>query len=165
MEPRALFPQMPDEVFDLWLRPEIERNGWPFSGEETVVADPAWAKYLRNHSPAFWRGVVWNRVLQNIEWIPIEQRAKNVANQLAGFTRQFSETGFAPPTLVPNSVEKVIALAAVTNTSGKIPKPLIFLIQGGEWWLMDGHHRLAALFTLENYENFQIDAWVGTNAI
>jgi hypothetical protein len=155
---------MPDEVFDIWLRPEIDRVGWPFSGEETVVPDTTWAKYLRNHGPAFWRGVLWNRVAQDIEGIPLEQRAKNIANQLAGFARQFSETGFAPPTRVPDSVEKVLALAAVTNTSGKVPKPLIFFIQDGEWWLMDGHHRLAAMYMLKKH-GFQLDAWVGTHSL
>lgn len=162
-EARECFAHMPDDLFDMWIKPEIEARGWAFRGDETVLSDAAWAKYLRNHGPAFWRGVRWNLVSQNFIGIPIEQRAKDIANKLASFAWEFSKTGFTPPALIPGSLPKILALADATNTNGKLPKPLVCLVQGGEWWLMDGHHRLGALFLLGKQDAVTFDCWLGTH--
>ena len=154
---------MPDQLFDMWIRPEIERRGWPFSGNEKIVADDAWAKYLRNLGPHFWSQVRWNRVNQTLVGIPIEKRALNLANALAEVGRKFVETGIAEPTLVKDSPQKVAALASVMKSSRNFPKPLVCLVQGNEWWLMDGHHRLAAMFMQKEINNFPFEAWLGTH--
>ncbi len=158
------FEGMPDEVFVSWLLPEIERRGWPFGGDEQRVADPVWARYLRNNGPGFWRSVTWEKTCRRLSAIPIEIRATDIAKRLAELGTRFSLTGIAEPTIVPKSPQKVAAIASVTLESGRTPQPLIFLIQEGEWWLMDGHHRLAAVFMLEDFHNFTLDAWVGTPA-
>jgi hypothetical protein len=165
LPPRDCFPHMPDELFDMWIKPEIASRGWPFRGDETIVSDPAWAKYLRNHGPHFWRAVRWNRVSQSFVGIPIEKRAKDLTNKLACFAREFAETGFTPPGLIKGSLPKILALADVTNANGEIPKPLVCLVQGDEWWLMDGHHRLAALFLLGTEETTPFDCWLGTHVL
>ncbi|MCA3176939.1 MAG: hypothetical protein ING36_15640 [Burkholderiales bacterium] len=156
---------MPDELYDMWIKPEIASRGWPFSGDEAVVSDPSWAKYLRNHGPAFWRRVVWNRVIEDVERVVIEQRAKRITNQLACFAREFSETGFTPPALIPGTLPKILALANVTNARRQIPKPLVCLVQPTEWWLMDGHHRLSALWLVPQYESIPFDCWLGTHVL
>lgn len=154
---------MPDDLFDMWLKPEIESNGWPFSGNETVMPNSTWAKYLRNHLPSFWRGVRWHRVSQTLVGVAMEKRAENIAHQLACFARKFSETGLTPPALIKGSLPKILALAAITNTDGQLPKPLVCLVQNsGEWWLMDGHHRLAALYMLGR-QDIPFDCWLGTH--
>lgn len=160
---RACFPHMPDELFNMWIRPHIEFSGWPFRGDETVVSDPAWAKYLRNHPPSFWRGVQWRFTSQAFIGVVIEQRAINVAYQLSEFGRQFIETGTAVRTPVKDSPKKVAAIATVLEKEMKFPKPLVCLVQGNEWWLMDGHHRLAAMFMQKEIEHFPFDAWIGTH--
>lgn len=158
---RKCFPQMPDELFNMWIKPEIESRGWPFGGDEAIVSDPAWAKYLRNLGPHFWRGVRWRRVSQAFITVPLEERAKNIGRMLAEVGREFQETGIAKSTLVKNSPQKVAALAEVTSSCGQLPKPLVCLVQGQEWWLMDGHHRLGALFMLGDQNSIPFDCWVG----
>ena len=154
---------MPDELFDMWIRPEIENRGWPFGGNEKTVSDPAWAKYLRNLGPHFWSRVRWSRVIQSFAEAALEDRAIVLAHQLAAVGRKFAETGVAEPTLVKNSPQRVAALARIIAASGELPKPLVCLVQGSEWWLMDGHHRLAALFMLGKQDTVQFDTWLGTH--
>jgi hypothetical protein len=158
---RRCFHQMPDELFDMWIKPEIESRGWPFRGNETAVSDHAWSKYLRDRGPRFWSEVRWNRVSRCFVGIPIEERAKNIGRMLAEVGRKFQETGIAESTLVPNSPQKVVALANATLASQQLPKPLVCLVQGSEWWLMDGHHRLGAMFLLGEQNSIPFDCWLG----
>ena len=162
LTPRECFPHMPDELFDMWIKPEITSHGWPFGGDETIVSNPTWAKYLRDLGPHFWRGVHWNLVHPSFVGIPIEERAIKVARMLSEVGRKFVETGVAEATLVPNSPQKVAALADVTKSNERLPKPLVCLVQGNEWWLMDGHHRLGALFLLNQQDAIPFDCWLGT---
>ena len=39
---RKIFSTMPDEVFDIWLRPIIGRIGWPFATEFSATNGTEW---------------------------------------------------------------------------------------------------------------------------
>jgi hypothetical protein len=45
----------------------------------------------------------------------------------------------------------------------KFPKPVICLSIGELWDLLDGYHRLAALLSLKDHENFPFEVWLGTS--
>lgn len=162
---RDCFPNMPDALFEMWIQPEINSNGWPFRGNETMVFHSTWSKYLRDLGPNFWRGVIWSRVSQTVIPVSLEERAKNIANMLSKVGRKFVETGVAEPTRVKDSPQKVAALADLSKSLGQIPKPLVCLVQGSEWWLMDGHHRLGALLMLGAQDSIPFDCWLGTHEL
>lgn len=162
---RGQLGSMPDELYRAWIEPEIESHGWPFVGDEIEVLDPTWSKYLRGFGPGFWKAVRWSRVHEFVKNCPIEGRAINLAHALASVGRTFVQTGFTEPTLVRSSPQKVAALAEAIRTSENIPVPLVCLARENEWWLMDGQHRLAALFMLEKQHAIPLDCWLGTNAL
>ncbi len=153
---------MPEALFRLWIAPEVQRRGWPFQGDENNVSDPAWSRYLRERGPAFWRTVHWTRIQPYVHDCPIEERALLIARWLAGVGRTFARSGIAEPTLVRNSPQKVAALAAAIRDQGRMPAPLVFLARKDEWWLLDGQHRLAALFMLDKQQDIRLDSWLGT---
>jgi hypothetical protein len=153
---------MPDGLFRMWIAPEVQARGWPFRGDETEVTDPAWSRYLRGGGPRFWKAVRWSRLQAFAHECPIEARAILIAHWLADVGRKFEQTGVAEPTLVRNSPHKVAALAAAIRASGRMPAPLVCLERKAEWWLLDGQHRLAALFMLERQQEIALDCWLGT---
>ena len=164
-EAKQYLPLMPDELFQMWIEPEIESHGWPFHGDEITVTDPSWSKYLRDLGPQFWSQVHWKRVNAAFVEGQIEERAIKVASLLAEVGRRFLETGVAEQTLVKDSPQKVAAIAAAIEANGKLPNPLVFLERSDGWWLMDGHHRLGALFMLGKQRTIPLDCWLGAHAL
>lgn len=159
------FAQMPPDLFDTWIKPEIDSRGWPFSDDAREFSDPAWARFLRCLGPEYWSRVQWNRVSQPFIGIPIEKRAMNIARQLCAVGRKFLETGIVESTLVKDSPQKVVALASAIRNMGTFPKPVVCVVHGNEWWLMDGHHRLGALIMLGPESFIPFDCWLGTHAL
>lgn len=87
-----------------------------------------------------------------------------MARQIVDVFGKADPTQPAIRTQVPNSHERFNAATSFAESFGKFPKPLVCLVEGDRWLVLDGHHRLAAMFMLKEHENFPFDAWVGTHA-
>lgn len=165
LEARKCFPIMPDEVFDIWISQHIRFSGWPFTGQETSISDPTWAKYFRDRPIPFWARVNWVRISPPFNKVKIERRAIDVCKRLAEIGKKYITTGIAEQTLVKDTPQKVSALAAEIRRTGKFPVPIVSLAFNDELLLLDGHHRLAAMFLHDESGIFQFDSWVGEHAL
>src|SRR3954466_7071169 len=58
-DPNHLFPNMPKEVFDLWIRPHISAYGWPFTSVEQSLNRTEWKSFFSGGSLKYWAGVKW----------------------------------------------------------------------------------------------------------
>jgi len=154
-EVRKGFPRMPDEVFNLWLRPEVERAGWPQEAEEVILLSPSWNRHLRGYKPSLWAAVSWRQSEFTLASTSIEERAFEVALALA---TQYNTD--------PSSRPRVGSLLSCLRESRSFPKPLVFYASGEQWLLLDGQHRLAALsiFGTES-SSLRLAAWVAENAL
>src|SRR5437879_377450 len=56
---RALFPNMPQEVFDSWILPEIQYSGWPFRSSRDSIHASGWSAYLCDMSLDYWTALNW----------------------------------------------------------------------------------------------------------
>src|SRR5258707_6309855 len=56
---RSLFTTMPSEVFDLWICPLIDSDGWPFSSVNDSLIGTEWDRFFIGRPLSFWATVEW----------------------------------------------------------------------------------------------------------
>jgi|JI10StandDraft_1071094.scaffolds.fasta_scaffold181682_3 hypothetical protein len=139
---------MPSEVFEQFIKPQLEFEIESFPVLETLVTAPNWAEYFRNKPLRFWIDVEWTKISLPYKEALIDMKAKALARELVN---AFGESGTGKPTVgasVKNSKVRFEKCAAFTKEFWKFPMPLVCLDCDGSWDLLDGHHRLAALLSL-----------------
>lgn len=161
---RKMFPNMPDDVFEQWITPQILCNGWPFSHIHEPMPCSGWAKYFRNQPISFWANVNWKFSSIHRFELQLEQSAIDNASKVVENGKIFINTKVMPKTLIPDSVERFLTCAKFIGGNGKLPKPLVcFLNADKSLLLLDGHHRFAAMEALNVQSDFPVDMWVGSH--
>ena len=161
-EVRALFPRMPAEVFDLWLGPAYAESGWPHFAETYILHSPSWRAHLVGRLPSFWAGVTWSlrhEVLRNIVW---DEGADQKVAVLAEHWAKYKHGGEWK--LTPNSPVRLQSVDAHLQQHNALPGRLVCLNANDRWYLLDGHHRIAAARTAPLAEKVSLQVWLGENA-
>lgn len=155
---RAMFPLMPDEVFDAWLAPLIMAEGWPFTtkGKYDVLGN--WPRYLLKIPPAKWASFTWSQsslyqIHQHLALESIADVMDVVMNSIKG------AAGAAFP--VGDSQNRVIAarenIAKLQHFPGFVTA---FADPTGKLRVLDGHHRLAAWYRTADSASWQVPVWI-----
>jgi hypothetical protein len=157
-DPKDLFPRMPVEVFDLWIRPHIPDYGWPFSPTKPSVLGTRWYKFFTRQPISYWATLYWR-----LDKIKIGQ------NSLAGDTWLriqwvigavvFGQN--TPTAQLEDTSKRFWACAALIKNHGDLP-PIIGVATNAGFSVVDGHHRLAALVHLGMADGHPISAWIGS---
>ena len=147
---------MPAEVFDMWMLPAIESLGWKFTVVPDSVAATNWDGFFGSRPPTFWAKANW-RFLE----FPLHAHLLNSADQARiGWIIEFAVQGKQTKAAnLKNCKERFWAFAAYIKEHGKLPLPIIATISRGVIEIVDGFHRLAALFFLERAAGFRLPIW------
>lgn len=58
---KAMLPNMPTEVFDIWIAPLVASAGWPFYTPNDLNIAGSWSQYLRRKTVEQINNLVWRR--------------------------------------------------------------------------------------------------------
>jgi hypothetical protein len=159
MIPRNFFPNMPDEVFEMWLDPIAEEYGWPFKSPSDSTKETKWGGVFRGAPLSFWADTTWCRKQINLTTDPINRHSEYLIRTLLhGYTN-------GVPTLiadVADTEKRVRSCADYIRTYGNIPKPVVAIIRDREIDIVDGYHRITALLHVGPPQIFIVPAWVAS---
>lgn len=151
---------MPDEVFEMWLEPIAEHYGWPFKNGNDRIEETKWFNVFGGFSLNTWVTAIWKREEINLTTTPLNYvtriRISSIINRCVE----------GLPTLtagVADSEERFRACAEFIMVNGNIPKPIIVLFRNGEAEIIDGNHRIAALFHVGPPNGYVVPAWIIEN--
>lgn len=145
-----------------FIEPKLEFDIVSLPVLEALITAPNWAAYFRNKPLNFWVSVEWVKHSVPFKAALINEKTKALARELVN---AFGKSGTGTPAVavnVKNSKARFDACEAFTRNFGKFPKPVVCLDTGKNWELLDGYHRLAALLSIEENEDFPFEVWLGT---
>ena len=74
MIPRDFFPNMPDEVFNMWLEPISREYGWPFTKPTDVINESSnWFYVLCKRDLSFWVDICWYKIEIDFKTTPLSK--------------------------------------------------------------------------------------------
>lgn len=152
----ALFPAMPPEVRD-WFDERVRSLGWP-------PVSPEWFGVLRGLSVNEWRSLRWERRTINLRSEPLTHDTQQIIRGVIDANLRGVENEFS---VIDCSREKLQELIRYAGETHALPGELIFLEAGPALDVVDGCHRMALFFAMEDLGipggtlNPECAAWVG----
>lgn len=162
---RTSFSNMPDEVFDQWLREAVADRGWPFDQVNIHTSGTIWGPFFLNKPISYWSALNWT--LKTCEYGDIQFDQKSIDKACAIVeSDHFGRSVFSVP--IENSSERLQSCVNCIASHGSLPKPIVCCTGDiDEWTVIDGHHRLAALIGTcipEKLDSFKLQVWLARNA-
>ena len=170
-----MFPLMPDSVFTIWLAPLIKNNGWPFTSLQQPTINTRWQHLLDGITLKSISLRKWARQEMPCSTDPFHHSSIQTilgicAAHIPGWSTNI-------PGLSADQVFHLITRLrglkngrafdsfhrsrAYIKVYGNMHTPAILLQERGGLLIVDGNHRLAALFSLQMPDKLNIDAWIG----
>lgn len=149
---------MPDEVFELWIKPLVESDGWPFTRLDRSGTGSLWRQYLGGHSLDKISKLRWQRQDVTGLFAALLPKEKQLISALAteyvtGIKRISGN--------VRNGLARFNRARQYIRAFRTLPKPIVVIHDGLFMSVMDGNHRLAALIAENLPLATRIPAWVG----
>jgi hypothetical protein len=157
-DPSDLFPRMPKAVFDAWIRPCIADYGWPFSYSNLLIQDERWQKFFDDKSLSYWRSLYWSFSSLKISNNVLDSTTRLRIGWVIGANVRGLKT---PTTNLKDTSERFRACTEFIKKNGSLPSAIIGVPTPRGFRVVDGHHRLAALFHLKMAEGKEVPAWMG----
>ncbi len=134
---------MPDEVVDEWLKPYVQMLGWPPSTNKYEIPQNRWQGILSMRPLAFWARVQWRFEERSLEFDELNAETQQTLLRLGeahfgGKQNEYSE--------ITDGKQRLLSIFKYVFQHGGIPSSIIFLEEGSELSVVDGHHRLVAYF-------------------
>lgn len=155
---RRLLPQMPEEIFQLWLDGRIEANGWPPVGD-------VWDAALRHRSFQIWQRLQWRKELLHLDLIRMHPATVEIVQSLS--QAYFDGMPNSYSAYLGDSRPRFTSIMNHVQRHRQLPSVLIFLADDSLYDVVDGCHRLALFFRLRRdtkFQNLLSDtqiAWIG----
>ena len=155
---RAMFPLMPAEVFDAWLAPLIVSDGWPFI-TEFCPPSGLWSQYLDGHSIQSIQRLGWQRQQLPACFTLFRPSARDIIKWIIA---QHVHGHATPVARIKEGkgVESFFRSWQFVERTGGLHTPVVLIQQPDGYQIMDGNHRVAALFSVRNLPA-TLDAWIG----
>jgi hypothetical protein len=148
---------MPDEVFEMWIKPIVEGYGWPFETSSDETKGTKWYYVLARLPLTFWSDVKWMRFELELSGAPLSALSRMAIDSII----QGALTGCSTITAnVTDSKQRFGACAAYVRAHGAIPKSIIGLMRVGSLEIVDGNHRLAALIHVGAPDGYKVPFWM-----
>jgi hypothetical protein len=148
---------MPDEVFDRWIAPFIAQIGWPFVTTEDDLGNTRW-KYLLARMPlSVWAAGQWRLIVLDAK----EALADPLQEVM--FRETIKGGVYGDKTLGANlqdTEERFRACADFIRINDTIPTPIVGTYCNGIFKILDGNHRLAALFHVKGFRSHKVPCWL-----
>lgn len=155
---RMTFPNMPEEVFTLWLDGRILANGWPPKGIE-------WAGFLLGKSVSEWQQINWTKRKVSISWEALGVLSQQNVNML--IDGNVNERSNLMTAYIPDTKERFRSITKYALEHQNVPGTLVLLKSGTKYEVIEGNHRVAVLIALQNFKDTKEKimspqtAWVG----
>ena len=148
---------MPDVVFNLWLVPLAEKKGWPFVEPTDDTSNTTWHDALGGLPLKTWVDVEWSM-------IEIEPKIE-LFNPYGQLILRLMIDSLAQPVLqvrlkLESTEERLALCAEYIRQHGCLPAPIIVMRRNGWLDLVDGSHRMAALFHVGCPPQYRVPAWI-----
>jgi hypothetical protein len=157
---RQMLDQMPDQVFELWLEPIIRLNGWPFANLNAPCVGN-----FREYFGAIPLNEVaklhWHRSPLAIADCVFNPNSKKRIQQMMDFHIFGRKDGLE---CAVDGEARFMRLKEVIAKICAYPAPIVLLRDGEYFQILDGYHRITALFALVfegKVEKFEMDCWIG----
>lgn len=157
---QSMFPKMPPEVFDLWLRPFIEADGWPFSSINDDTKGTIWDQYFVGESIGMVAQLSWERKMLPLSISLFNPESEITINWIIEAHIYGVET---PVAKIKNGKagESFFRSRKFIECAGRVHTPVVVRESSDDFQILDGNHRIAAAFSLSLDESFLLDTWVG----
>ena len=148
---------MPDEVFNAWIAPFIEQIGWPFASTNDSLGKTRW-KYLLARTPL----TVWH----SGSWRLISLDAKNALTDpmqevmFREIIKSGVSHGVASGANLEDTEKRFKACADYVRIHNTIPSPIVGVFCEGLFKILDGSHRLSALFHVKGFCSHVVPCWI-----
>jgi hypothetical protein len=168
---RAVFPNMPDEVMNEWLKPYVQMLGWPPPTDKCELPQGRWRGILSIKPVAFWARVRWRFEEGSLEFDDLDAETQQTLFRLGeahycGKQNEYSE--------ITDGKQRLLNIFKYVFQHGNIPSSIIFLEVGLKLSVIDGYHRLVAYFLNQKPEfrkllpngahvfDSKLRKWIGT---
>jgi hypothetical protein len=160
MGARELLPNMPDEVFSLYIEPLIQLYGWPYRSIDSP-GTKRWTQAFDHQGIKTISQLSWKRHEVPFPLALFHPDAHQVIALLINQHIRGIPTATAN---VVNTKQKFFHARDYIARTGRMPKPVILMrdLFGGALRILDGNHRLAAMSSVPNANDLVIDCWIGT---
>ena len=156
---KAMLPDMPEEVFDLWIRHCVDKSGWPYDSIHDE-GDQYWQGYFLDHSLATISNLRWQheRLPFSQTFVPEETRV------LIGKMIFFHSYGINPGIHIPHdSKGRFDSAISYIKEHAEIPSSIVLLSSPNGFKIFDGWHRLAAIYALqESLPPLELSCWIAS---
>ena len=157
---RSMFPKMPQEVFDLWLRPLIELDGWPFTSIYADTYGTVWFQYFVLEPIEMVAELSWERKM-----LPFSLRLFNPGSKTTiDWIISAHMSGIKTPVAElknGKAGESFFRSRKFIEDTGRVHTPVVVWEDLGDFQILDGNHRIAAAHSLGLDESFFLDTWIG----
>lgn len=157
MKPREFFPNMPDEMFDMWLAPFIEKIGWPFTDVNADLSGTRWDIFLGEIPLCVWNQLVWSRLDLEFTKLDFDIFTKLAIESVIDHCVHDRSTGTEN---LQNTKERFSACAEFVRVHQTIPKPIVAIYENNKIKVMDGYHRIAALLHVGVPNGYKVPVWL-----
>jgi len=153
-------PLMPKEVFDGFMAPLIINDiGWPFTSASDSLAGTDWFRILHPFSLSSLSQLQWKintfslnkDILYPSSKDDIDLTIINKTRNVWAYIGRDSEPSRRSLAWHKESIK----------TTGCLCAPITVAMTGEGVKILDGHHRVAAIFDLGINDTFPVNAWVG----
>jgi len=149
---------MPDELFDKWLAPIIEAQGWPFISISDDLQASEWKNNLSiNHTLKQWSECEWE--LTHIELYSANFKHSTLQTVFDIIT--FAVKGIPTSTAhIERTKERFRACTSFYREHNTVPWPIVIYEFSHSIRVVDGFHRLAAIFHVGFPHELKIPVWL-----
>ncbi len=157
---KAMFPNIPADVFDNFFAPLIINDiGWPSFSIYDALDGTDWYRILYPFSLQTLSKLTWKissfflnkDILYPGSYDDIKLLILNEIYDMETLI------GWYPK----DSRQRLARNKQLIKTTGRFPAPVVFARTSSGMKLLDGHHRVAALFILGLHSTIPVDAWIG----
>jgi hypothetical protein len=154
---RQLLHNMPDEVFELYMKPLIARYGWPYRSVDSPTGEN-WFRRFDGHSLKTMSQLSWERREMPFSFDVFHPSSKERLALMVETHMRGRRTPFAQ---VMNAKARFFRCRDYIARTGQMPAPVILMKDPEGLRILDGNHRLAAMASFTNSGSGIVDCWIG----
>jgi hypothetical protein len=148
-------PNFPAELLENWLGTFLQSEGWPpILGSDGVPTD-RWRYLLSRRSLSYWQSVMWHQEQRELAQSELEPRSlatilSLIDGYINGATNMFTEQ-------IDDGKQRFGSLLNYTMANGTMPVPPVLISEEQGLTVMDGNHRISALFVCRHLSQKEPD--------
>ena len=158
---KAMLYKMPPELFNSYMVPFIDDCGWPFHGLFDLTHNTPWYQLFHGLSLYKFSNLQWNlspivlheNILHPNSYTDIKLL---IADHVFDMETPIRRT-------VVDSKKRFLWHMEYIKRTRKLCTPIVIMrTESSNFIILDGVHRMSALYALQLHQTVAVDAWTGT---